>query len=172
MHHSMKRRNFVRLASAAGLTTIAFPFAQCRPKPNKSNEANGQPAFEFAEMTVAEMQQRMKDGTLTAQKLTQAYLDQIAALDKKGPKINAIIELNPDALSIAEAMDQERKSGKVRGPMHGIPILIKDNINTADKMQTTAGSLALTGNVASADAFVVKKLRDAGAVILGKTNLS
>jgi amidase len=168
----MKRRNFVRLASAAGLSTIAFPFAQCQPKAGEKANSADQPSFEFAEMTVAEMQQRMKGGTLTSRALTQAYLDQIAALDKEGPKINAVIELNPDALGIAEAMDKERKDGKVRGPMHGIPILIKDNIDTADKMQTTAGSLALTGNVASGDAFVVKRLREAGAVILGKTNLS
>ena len=89
-----------------------------------------------------------------------------------GTKLNAVIEINPDALTIAEAMDKERKNGKVRGPLHGIPVLIKDNIDTADKMQTTAGALALQGNIAKQDSFVAKKLREAGAVILGKTNLS
>jgi amidase len=100
------------------------------------------------------------------------YLDRINAIDKKGPAINAVIELNPDALSIADNMDKERKAGKLRGPLHGIPVLIKDNIDTGDQMMTTAGALALEGNKASKDAFIIQKLREAGAVLLGKTNLS
>ncbi|MEO7800958.1 MAG: amidase, partial [Ginsengibacter sp.] len=100
------------------------------------------------------------------------YLDRIAAIDKKGPAINAVIEINPDALTIAGNMDKERKAGKVRGPLHGVPILIKDNIDTGDKMLTTAGALALVGNKANKDAFIIKQLREAGAVLLGKTNLS
>jgi amidase len=130
------------------------------------------PAFDLNEITVDELQQKMQKGELTSRAITKKYLNRIAALDKKGPAINAVIELNPDALSIAEAMDQERKAGKIRGPLHGIPVLIKDNIDTADRMMTTAGALALEGNIASKDAFIVARLREAGAVLLGKTNLS
>ena len=100
------------------------------------------------------------------------YLRRIEDKDKKGPGVNSVIEVNPDALSIADAMDAERRSGKVRGPLHGIPVLVKDNIDTADRMMTTAGSLAMVGNLSSKDAFIVHQLRKAGAVILGKTNLS
>ena len=114
----------------------------------------------------------MQDGTLSSKAITQLYLNRIDQIDKKGPALHAVIELNPDAISIAEAMDNERKEGKIRGPLHGIPVLIKDNINTGDKMMTTAGSLALVGNRAKADAFIIKQLRESGAVILGKTNLS
>lgn len=114
----------------------------------------------------------MQNGDLSSKAITKWYLKRIENVDKKGPAINSVIEVNPDAVTIAEAMDAERKAGKVRGPLHGIPVLIKDNIDTADKMMTTAGSLALAGNRASKDAFIVKQLRQAGAVILGKTNLS
>jgi amidase len=124
------------------------------------------------ELTIPEIQEKVKAGLLSYASLTEIYLKRIAELDKAGPKLNAVIEINPDALSIAEKMDQELKSGKWRGPMHGIPILIKDNIDSGDKMQTTAGSLAMVGNIAAADAFVLKKLRESGAVLLGKTNLS
>ena len=114
----------------------------------------------------------MESGELTARQVTELYLQRIAAVDKSGPYINSVIELNPDALEIADGLDKERKAGKLRGALHGIPILIKDNIDTHDRMQTTAGSLALEGNIAAKDAFIVKQLRKAGAVILGKTNLS
>jgi len=124
------------------------------------------------EWTIAELQEKMESGELTARQVADLYLQRIAAVDKGGPYINSVIELNPDALEIADGLDAERKAGKVRGALHGIPILIKDNIDTHDKMQTTAGSLALEGNIAVKDAFVVKQLRKAGAVILGKTNLS
>jgi amidase len=124
------------------------------------------------EADIAELQRRMSAGALTSRALTQHYLGRIAAIDKAGPKLNAVIEINPDALSIADQLDRERKSGKLCGPMHGIPVLIKDNIDTHDRMQTTAGSLALAGNIAAKDAFIVAQLRKAGAVILGKTNLS
>ncbi len=130
------------------------------------------PAFDLNEITVDELQQKMQQGELTSRAITKKYLHRIAALDKKGPAINAVIEINPDAMAIAEAMDQERKAGKIRGPLHGIPVLIKDNIDTADRMMTTAGALALEGNIASKDAFIVARLREAGAVLLGKTNLS
>ena len=124
------------------------------------------------EMTMLEMQSKMATGELGAVGLTQAYLERIEQIDRQGPAINAVLELNPDAMAIAQALDQERKAGHVRGPLHGMPILIKDNIDTHDRMQTTAGSLALEGSIAPRDAFLVRRLRAAGAVILGKTNLS
>ena len=114
----------------------------------------------------------MQSGEYTSRSITDMYLKRIEAIDKKGPAINAVIELNPDALTIADEMDKERKAGKTRGPLHGIPILIKDNISTGDKMMTTAGALALKGNIVAKDAFIVQQLRAAGAVLLGKTNLS
>jgi amidase len=128
--------------------------------------------FEFDEATISDLQSRMKSGEISARSLTQAYLDRIHEIDKNGPAINSVIELNPDALAIAEALDKERKEKGPRGLMHGIPVLIKDNIDTADKMLTTAGSLALVGSRPTQDSGVAKKLRDAGSVILGKTNLS
>lgn len=126
----------------------------------------------IVEASVADLQAAMQSGKTTSQKLVKLYLARIRAIDKAGPRINSIIELNPDALSIAKALDAERKAKGPRGPLHGVPILLKDNIATADKMQTTAGSLALLGVKPPRDAFVVTKLREAGAVILGKTNLS
>ncbi len=128
--------------------------------------------FPFNEATIDDLQARMAAGTLTAHELTAAYLDRIAAIDKAGPKLNSVLELNPDALIIADALDAERKAGKVRGPLHGIPVLVKDNLDTADRMQTTAGSLALVGQKVPRDSHVVARLREAGAIILGKTNLS
>ncbi|MBL9186669.1 MAG: amidase [Opitutaceae bacterium] len=134
--------------------------------------AVAQPAFRFAEATIDDLQSRMVAGTLTARELTAAYLEHIAQIDRAGPKLNSVIELNPDALALAESLDAERKAGRVRGPLHGIPILLKDNIATADRMETTAGSLALVGLKPPRDAHLVTRLREAGAVILGKTNLS
>src|SRR5215211_8556483 len=124
------------------------------------------------EWTISDLQQRMEAGELTGRRLAELYLERIDAVDKNGPYINSVIELNPDALDIADTLDMERKAGKLRGSLHGIPILIKDNIDTHDRMQTTAGSLALEGNISAKDAFIVKQLRKAGALILGKTNLS
>src|SRR5947208_3297297 len=114
----------------------------------------------------------MKSGRYTARSIAEKYLARIDEIDKRGPAINAVIEINPDALAIADALDKERREKGVRGPLHGIPVLIKDNIDTADRMMTTAGSLALSGSIAPRDAFVAQRLREAGAVILGKTNLS
>jgi amidase len=171
----MNRRKFLMNTSVAGLaaTTIASTTFQATAKPILDNSiADFKDDFELNEVTIDELQQKMKDGKLTSKAITQMYLKRIEAIDKKGPAINSVIEINPDAIKIAEAMDKERKAGKLRGPMHGIPVLIKDNIDTADKMMTTAGAAALIGNIASNDAFVVKKLREAGAVLLGKTNLS
>ncbi len=124
------------------------------------------------EMSVLELQEMMTSGELTALGLVESYLERIEQLDRHGPAIHAVLELNPEAPAIAMALDQERQAGHTRGPLHGIPILIKDNIDTHDHMQTTAGSLALEGNIAPRDAFLVERLRAAGAVILGKTNLS
>src|SRR5260221_5902458 len=129
-------------------------------------------AFDVAEKSVAQLQDAMTKGRITSKALTAAYLARIKAIDKAGPRINSVIELNPDALAIAAALDKERKEKGPRGPLHGIPILIKDNIATADKMQTTAGSLALVGVKPPHDAFIVERLRAAGAVLLGKTNRS
>ncbi|HEY3618440.1 MAG TPA: amidase [Candidatus Sulfotelmatobacter sp.] len=129
-------------------------------------------SFELDEITIPELQDGMKVGKFTARSLAEKYLARIDEVDKRGPAVNAIIELNPDALSIADALDQERKAKGPRGALHGIPVLIKDNIDTADRMMTTAGSLALVGSKPPKDSFVAQKLRAAGAVILGKTNLS
>lgn len=124
------------------------------------------------EWTITELQEKMVSGEWTARKLAEMYLERIDSVDKSGPRVNSVIEVNPDALRIADQLDEERRSGKTRGPLHGIPILIKDNIDTHDQMQTTAGSLALEGSIAPRDAFIVEQLRRAGALILGKTNLS
>ncbi|MDE3214118.1 MAG: amidase [Bacteroidota bacterium] len=176
----MKRRNFLRnvaLASAT-LTTLGEAVScnqapdSAREKADKSPASSPGDAFELNEVTIGTLQDKMSRGEYTSRSITQKYLDRIAALDKKGPTVNSVIELNPDALAIADSLDAERKSGKVRGPLHGIPVLIKDNINSGDKMMTTAGALALVGNIASKDAFIISRLREAGAVLLGKTNLS
>jgi amidase len=124
------------------------------------------------EYSINQLQEKMTSGELTSLQLVQMYLERIEALDRNGPKVNSIIEFNPDAMEIAASLDEERRAGKVRGSLHGIPILIKDNIDTHDRMQTTAGSLALQGHIAPHDAFIVKRLRRVGAIVLGKTNLS
>ena len=169
----MNRRNFLKNGAAASvLSTLSFSAVALPLSLAITDNADFADNFELSETTINELQAQMQLGKLSSKSLTKLYLKRIAQIDKSGPKLNAVIELNPDALAIAAEMDTERKKGKTRGPLHGIPILIKDNINTGDKMQTTAGSLALVGNIASADAFIIKKLREAGAVILGKTNLS
>lgn len=124
------------------------------------------------EWTIVELQQKMRSGEYTARLITEMYLERIEKLDQQGPAINAVIELNPDALKIADALDAEREARGTRGPLHGIPVMLKDNIGTADQMMTTAGSLALAGSIAPQDSFVAQRLREAGAIILGKTNLS
>ena len=169
----MNRRTFVRsgIAGAAGFTAVKIS-ASVRSETSRSAETNSPPAFELDELTVAELQAGMSSGKYTAQSLTRKYLDRIDDVDKHGPAINSVIELNPDAPSIAADLDKERKAGHVRGPLHGIPVLIKDNIDTHDRMTTTAGSLALVGSIPLQDSSVAKKLRDAGAVIIGKANLS
>jgi len=168
----MQRRKFLKNTSAAGVTlTSLFTVTTSTYAKNKIQDTPPD-TFELNEATIDMLQQYMQSGKYTSRTITDLYLTRIAAIDKSGPKLNGVIELNPDALSIADAMDAERKAGKLRGPMHGIPVLIKDNINTGDKMMTTAGASALQGNHASKDAFIIKQLRASGAVLLGKTNLS
>ena len=173
------RRAFLGYAGLAAATSLARPiFGQQRPVPVPMPPDHGPapgalPApFELEEMTVGEMQEGMRSGRYTARSLAEAYLGRIEAIDKRGPAINSMIELNPDALAIADGLDAERKQKGPRGPLHGIPIVIKDNIETADRMHTTAGSLALADSIAQRDAFVAQRLRESGAVIIGKTNLS
>jgi len=129
-------------------------------------------SFAFEEVTIAELGAGLGSGELTARALAEAYLARIEAIDQNGPTLRSVIEVNPDALAIADALDTERADGRVRGPLHGIPILVKDNIDTADHMRTTAGSLALMEARPRADAPLVARLRAAGALLLGKTNLS
>ncbi|MBP1694025.1 MAG: amidase, partial [Chloroflexi bacterium] len=124
------------------------------------------------ELTISRIQQGLESAALTTRELTKYYLDRIASIDKAGPTLNSIIELNPDALEIADQLDKERSAGHVRGPLHGVPIVLKDNIDTHDRMTTTAGSLALAGSIAPKDAFLVERLRVSGALILAKANLS
>src|SRR2546421_302263 len=172
----MKRRTFLR----AGLATTAMvlsPRAGAGAEKQTDKESAGSSAaavkpFEFEETTIAELQEALRSGKHTSRSITEAYLARIEDVDKQGALLNSVIELNPDAIAIADDRDKERKAGRVRGPLHGIPILIKDNIDTGDHMLTTAGSLALVGQPASRDAYIVEKLRESGAVILGKTNLS
>ena len=136
-----------------------------------SEEQRG-PFSELEEATIHDLQAAMASGQLTSQRLTEMYSERIAKLDQSGPMLRSVIEVNPDALDIARQLDEERQTRGIRGPLHGIPILLKDNIATLDKMQTTAGSLALVGSRPPHDAFVAQKLREAGAVLLGKANLS
>ena len=166
----MKRRHFFKTTAIGSAVLAATGMAACTQTNQSVAEKTFDPSFfELNELTIQQLQQKMESGEMTSEAICKTYLERIAAVD---PIIHSIIELNPDALSIAAQMDGERKEGKVRGLLHGIPVLIKDNIDTADKMQTTAGSLALEGNIAPEDAFIVARLRAAGAVILGKTNLS
>lgn len=158
----MKRRSLMQLGMVGGLAALTPP----------ESLAVGRTRRTLTEATVAELQLAMQAGEWTSVQLVQMYTARIRAIDRAGPRLNAVIELNPDAASIAKVLDQERRRKGPRGPLHGIPVLLKDNIATADGMQTTAGSLALVGVKPIRDAHLVRRLRDAGAVILGKTNLS
>jgi amidase len=172
---NQSRRTLLKASVLGGVAAVAVPatpllsgvreLASTAPPPDV-------PSFELDEISIAELQAGMTAGKYTARSITEKYLARIDQIDKHGPAINAVIEINPDALSIAESLDTERKDKGARGPLHGIPVLIKDNIDTADRMMTTAGSLALVGSKPPKDSTVAQKLRDAGAVILGKTNLS
>ncbi len=165
------------ISAATLIVFVSLLIFSCRPAVEKT-EKNASVvavlpgAFELEGLTVSQLQHKMETGEYTAFEITRMYLDRIRDIDQNGVALHAVIEINPDALTIAKGLDEERANHKVRGPLHGIPVLIKDNIDTGDKMQTTAGSLAMLGNIASQDAFIIKKLRDAGAIILGKTNLT
>jgi len=169
----MNRRSFVRrsIAGAAGVAATSVSVRD-RSEARKAAPHASPAAFELDELTIADLQAGISSGKYSAQSLTRKYLERIDDIDKRGPAINSVLELNPDAQSIAAEMDRERKAGRVRGPLHGIPVLIKDNIDTHDRMKTSAGSLALAGSTPLQSAFVVQKLLLAGAVIIGKTNLS
>jgi amidase len=173
MRKHIDRRTFLRYAAIGGTMGMA-----ARPTEAWAAEAAARPGKSAAnlvaleEATIDGLQEEMKAGSLTARRLTQAYLDRIDALDRKGPALRSVIETNPEALAIAESLDAERKLKGPRGPLHGIPVLLKDNLDTADRMTTTAGSLALAGSIPVRDSFVAERLREAGAVLLGKANLS
>ncbi|HVS60688.1 MAG TPA: amidase [Gemmatimonadaceae bacterium] len=174
----MDRRDFVRLGAVAGTLalrgkplaaeSIAAGPAEARLTENRFSIA----PFALDEATLADLQSAMASGRMTARSIAQQYIDRIHALDRTGPTLRSVLEINPDALSIADTLDRERKAGRVRGPLHGIPILVKDNIGTADRMTTTAGSYALAGSIPLQDATIAARLRAAGAILLGKTNLS
>jgi len=174
---AIDRREFVKLGGF-GAAAVAVGTAGCAP----STSSDGTPAsadpswvtdaFELEETTIAELGASMAAGERSSVDITRLYLDRIAALDRDGPRLRSIIETNPDALEIAQRLDEERAAGNVRGPLHGVPIVVKDNVDTADRMTTTAGSYALEGNVPARDSHVVAQLREAGAIILAKANLS
>ncbi len=171
----VSRRDFVLTSTAAGMAVLAGPAARlARAEPTtRAIPAMRPPApFELDEITIGGLQEGMRSGKYTARSIAERYLARIDEVDRNGPTVNSIIEVNPQALEIAEGLDRERREGRVRGPLHGIPVVIKDNIDTADRMHTTAGSLALAESVAPRDAYVAARLREAGAVLLAKTNLS
>ena len=170
----MKRREFLQIVAGGGSALVAAGLSSC----NRSNGGGAmartgkRALFVLEEATIARLQEDMELGKHTARSIAELYLEHIDRIDRNGPSLRSVIELNPDALEIASRLDAERREGRVRGPLHGVPVLIKDNIETGDRMTTTAGSLALNGVVAARDSCVARRLREAGAVILGKTNLS
>ncbi len=168
---SNSRREFIKTGIAGTIAAVSLPSLSFGKQFSQLRSVRPGPS-ELDEITIDELSDAIKSGKYTVRSVTELYISRINEIDKNGPSLNSVIELNPDALSIADALDKELKENGPRGPMHGIPVLIKDNIDTADKMQTTAGSLVLDGSRPPADSFIVKQLRDAGAVILGKTNLS
>jgi amidase len=165
------RRGFLKLGVAVGAVTMAAPFSSCKSEAPAPAQQGVRP-FELDETTIISLQDAMKSGRLTSHSITEKYLARIEELDRRGPSLHSVIEVNPDALSVAYDLDRERRAKGPRGPMHGIPVLVKDNIGTADHMTTTAGSYALEGSIPPRDSFVAAQLRKAGAVILGKANLS
>jgi amidase len=160
----------MKLLRLPAIALLLLAVAGCARAPEPESAPAAVP--DLSDFDIAGLQQAMTEGGLTSRQITQWSLDRIAAMDDAGPMLNAVIATNPDALAIADERDAERKSGQVRGPLHGVPVLIKDNIDTGDRMPTTAGSLALAGTPAPRDAELVRRLREAGAVIVGKTNLS
>lgn len=168
----MNRRSFVQLSACAALSCVWGANTFAAGSARKARKTGGVSDFRWDETTIPDLQNAFESRKITSAGLVRDYLRRIDRIDRSGPNLNSIIELNPDAIDIARSLDKERKSQAARGPMHGIPVLIKDNIDTHDRMTTTAGSLALAGSIAPRDAFLVERLREAGAVILGKTNLS
>ena len=168
----MKRRDFLQTSALGCALAMAAPASTLAIETRSVETPTTPPAFELDEVSITELQEGLKSGKFSSRSLVEKYIDRINEVDNKGPAVNSVIEINPDVEGIAAALDRERKDKGARGPLHGIPILIKDNIGTADRMMTTAGSLALVGSKPLQDSFVAKKLRDAGAIILGKTNLS
>jgi amidase len=173
----MDRRDFVRFGAVGSVAAIAGRplrghMLDVGSEFTSGNERFAISPFDLEEATLGDLQAGMASGRMTSVSITQQYTARIEELDRKGPTLRHVLEINPDALAIADSLDRERKSGRVRGALHGIPILLKDNIDTADRMTTTAGSLALEGSIPLQDAFIAAKLRAAGAVLLGKTNLS
>ena len=162
----MKRRQFLQTTAATYIAALTNPLSESIAKPESP------PAFDLEELTITDLQQGLQSGKYTSRELVEKYSDRITDIDKKGPGLYSVIEMNPDAERIAAALDRERKEKGPRSPLHGIPILLKDNIDTQDRMMTTAGSLALVGAKPERDAFVAQRLGEAGALILGKTNLS
>jgi amidase len=169
----MDRRSFLKYSAVAGAAATAAPTLDIVAATHASATAEtSDDPFRWNEVTIAELQAAMRSGETTSLGLTRDYIGRIERKDLSGPRLNSVIQLNPDAEGIASSLDAERRAGHVRGPLHGIPILVKDNVATADKMETTAGSLALVGSKVPRDAGVARRLREAGAVIVGKTNLS
>jgi amidase len=173
---AITRRGFVAAATSVAAATL-LPVAPALGESARSNRlpvarASSAGSFEIEERSIAELQAALGRGELTSHQLVEQYLQRIESMDRRGPNLRHVLEANPEALAIADALDAERKAGKVRGPMHGIPVLVKDNVDTADRMSTTAGSFALVDGRPTSDAHVVERLRAAGAIVLGKTNLS
>lgn len=168
----MDRRDFIRNGALSAAVIAGAKTVKALPAGALNASAESSLAFDLEEKTIADLQQMMTSGKRTSRQITQEYLSRIDRLNKNGPALHAVIETNPDALSIASALDAERKTKGPRGPLHGVPVLLKDNIDTHDRMTTTAGSLALEGSIPLKDSFIAARLREAGAVLLGKTNLS
>jgi amidase len=167
----MDRRDFLARGATGGAALILGSSLSAKAD-SQGNSMASDDSFELQETTISVLREDMQKGRRTSREIVERYLERIEKIDRQGPKVNSIIELNPDALATAKALDEERRTKGPRGPLHGLPILLKDNIDTADRMVTSAGSLALDESRPRQDAFIVKKLRAAGAVILGKTNLS
>ncbi|HYN22695.1 MAG TPA: amidase family protein, partial [Thermoanaerobaculia bacterium] len=168
----LSRRSFLRWSAVAGAgATVAGAWTGSADAAAPAGPVAA-PAQEIEEATIAELQAAMERGGLSSRNLVDMYLERIRELDQSGPNVNSVIQVNPQARAIAKARDKERKAGNVRGPLHGIPVLLKDNIDTTGPMMTTAGSLALVGDPAPQDSTVAARLKAAGAVILGKANLS
>ncbi len=168
----MKRREFLHKSLLGGAAALGSAPSAALPKSAPPSLRPQPGSFELEEMTFSELQEGMSSGRFTARSISEMYLQRIEAMDRQGPTLRSVIETNPDALALADDLDEERRAEGARGPLHGIPILLKDNIDTADEMTTTAGSFALEGSRPSRDSLVAQKLREAGAILLGKANLS